>query len=100
MAKEDFNEVSSSFETMQCIFPRATTTRSAVPGVSPSESTNSDRLFTPGERNALAKSKVHQISWAISLISQIWRIATEEWNKQDFNFQRQMFGKSFYIQQL
>ena len=41
----------------------------------PCEGTNSPRLFTPGERNALAKSKVHQISRAhgvwvvISLIS-------------------------------
>jgi hypothetical protein len=34
--------------------------RSAVPGVSPGEGTNSPRLFTPGETNALAKSKVHQ----------------------------------------
>ena len=39
------------------------------------EGANSARLFTPGERNALAKSKVHQISRAhgvwvvISLIS-------------------------------
>jgi hypothetical protein len=30
----------------------------------PCEGTNSARLFTPGERNALAKSKVHQILWA------------------------------------
>ena len=30
----------------------------------PCEGTTSARLFTPGERNALAKSKVHQISWA------------------------------------
>jgi hypothetical protein len=36
------------------------TARSAVPGVSPGEGTNSTRLFTPGERKALAKSKVHQ----------------------------------------
>jgi hypothetical protein len=28
------------------------------------EGTNSDRLFTPGERKALAKSKVHQLSRA------------------------------------
>jgi hypothetical protein len=28
------------------------------------EGTNSPRLFTPGEREALAKSKVHQISRA------------------------------------
>ena len=51
------------------------TARSAVPGVSRGEGTNSARLFTSGERNALAKSKVHQISRAngvwmvISLIS-------------------------------
>jgi hypothetical protein len=30
----------------------------------PCEGTNSARLFTPGERNALAKSKDYQISWA------------------------------------
>ena len=28
------------------------------------DGTNSARLFTPEEKNALAKSKVHQISWA------------------------------------
>ena len=38
------------------------TARSAVPGVCPGEGTNFVRLFTPGKRNALAKSKVHQIS--------------------------------------
>jgi hypothetical protein len=30
----------------------------------PCEGTNSARLFTPWERNALAMSKVHQIPWA------------------------------------
>jgi hypothetical protein len=30
----------------------------------PCEGTNSPRLFTPGETKALAKSKVHQWSWA------------------------------------
>ena len=30
----------------------------------PCEGTNSPRLFTPGEREALAKSKVHQLSRA------------------------------------
>ena len=40
------------------------TARSAVPGVSPGEGTNSARLFKHGERNAVAKSKVHQISRA------------------------------------
>jgi hypothetical protein len=34
------------------------------------EGTNSARLFTPGERNALAKSKVHQISR--TLIMDVW----------------------------
>jgi hypothetical protein len=37
-----------------------TTARSAVPAVSPRECTNYALLFTPGERKALAKSKVHQ----------------------------------------
>ena len=57
------------------------TARSAVPGVSQGEGTNSPRLFTPGETKALAESKVHQISracvsndgWSSSLISKIWR---------------------------
>ena len=40
------------------------TARSAVPGVTRGEGTNSARPFTPGERNALAKSKVHEISQA------------------------------------
>ena len=33
-------------------------------GAAPCEGTNSPRLFTPGEREALAKSKVHQLSRA------------------------------------
>jgi hypothetical protein len=49
----------------------------------PCEGTNSPRLFTPGEREALAKSKVHQWAWASvtnrgwssSLISKIWLFA-------------------------
>jgi hypothetical protein len=76
------------------------------------EGTNSARLFTPGERNALAKSKVHQISWAhgndpraaSSLISKIWLfarsgISTLRILKQDFNFQKHLLatreGKHF-----
>ena len=47
----------------------------------PEPTTNSHRLFTPGETKALAESKVHQISrawvtndgWSSSLISKIWR---------------------------
>jgi hypothetical protein len=47
------------------------------------EGSNSPRLFTPGEREALAKSKVHQWSrasvtnrgWSSSLISKIWLFA-------------------------
>jgi hypothetical protein len=77
--------------------------RSAVPG----EGTNSARLFTPGERNAIAKSKVHQISWAhgydprVDLLTDLKNMADcQEWDEQDFNFQRQIFGKSFYVQEL
>ena len=61
--------------TLAQIFIPEPTARSAVPG----EGTNSARLFTPAERNALAKSKVHQISRAhgvwvvISLISKMRR---------------------------
>ena len=32
----------------------------------PCEGTNYPRLFTPGETKALAKSKVHQSSWALT----------------------------------
>jgi hypothetical protein len=60
--------------TLSDVIPEPTA-RSAVSGVSPWRGTNSVRLFTPGKRNALAKSKVHQISRAhgvwvvISMIS-------------------------------
>jgi hypothetical protein len=40
------------------------TARSADSSVSPGEGTNSARLFTPGERKALAKCEVHQTSRA------------------------------------
>ena len=59
------------YHKLKLIFPEPT----PVPGVSPGEGTNSVRLFTPRERNALAESKVHKISrvhgvWVvISLIS-------------------------------
>ena len=79
-------------------------------GVSPG--TNSTQLFTLGERNALAKSKVHQILWAhgyeiqgwtSSQISKIWLfarsgISTLSILKQDFNFQKHIFGKSHFTQ--
>jgi hypothetical protein len=53
------------------------------------EDTNSARLFTPGEREALAKSKVYQWSrawvtnrgWSSSLISKIWLFARSGINK-------------------
>jgi hypothetical protein len=52
------------------------------------ESTNSTRLFTPGERNALAKSKVHQIPWAhgydprVDLLTDLKNMAVrQEWDK-------------------
>ena len=62
--------------------------RIAVPGVSPGEGTNSPRLFTPGERNALAKSKVHQIPWVhgydprVDFLTDVKNMAVcQEWNK-------------------
>jgi hypothetical protein len=53
------------------------------------EGTNSAQLFTAGEREALAKSKVHQWSrplvtnrgWSSSLISKIWLFASSGINK-------------------
>jgi hypothetical protein len=53
------------------------------------EGTNSAQLFTAGEREALAKSKVHQWSWPLvtnrgwssSLISKIWLFASSGINK-------------------
>jgi hypothetical protein len=38
----------------------------------PYEGTNSHRLFTPGETKALAKSKVHQWSWALTNGLECW----------------------------
>jgi hypothetical protein len=77
----DYTHIQTVF--IWSIFIPEPTARSAVPGVSPGEGTNSARLFTPGEREALAKSKVHQWSrarvtnrgWSSSLISKIWLFA-------------------------
>ena len=74
------------------------------------EGNNSTRLFRPGERNALAKSKVHQISWdygydPMDLLTDIKKwlyarsgISTLRILKQDFNFQKHIFGKSRFTQ--
>jgi hypothetical protein len=68
------------------------------------EGTNSARLFTPGERKALAKPKVHQVprardygSWVD--LTDLKNIAVrQEWDKPDFNFQKHIFGKSRFTQ--
>ena len=68
------------------------------------EGTNSARLFIPGERKALAKSKVHQVprardygSW-VDLTDLKNMAVHQEWDKQDFNFQKHIFGKSRFTQ--
>jgi hypothetical protein len=68
--------------------------------------TNSPRLFTPGETKALVKSKVHQSSRALTnewvvILTDPKNMADclQEPNKQDFNFKRHIFGKSFHLQQ-
>jgi hypothetical protein len=69
----------------------------------PCEGTNSPRLFTPGETKALAKSKVNQSSRALTNDQRSWVGGHPHWSKkygkQDFNFKRHIFGKSFHIQQ-
>jgi hypothetical protein len=82
------------------------------------EGTNSARLFTPGERNALAKCKVNQISWAhgydprVDLLTDLKNMAVcQEWDnristlslrilKQYFNFQKHIFEKSRFTRVL
>ena len=71
------------------------------------EGTISARLFTPGERDALAKSKVHQRSrawvtnrgWWVVILTDLKNMAVcQEWDKQDFNSQKHIFGKSRFKQ--
>jgi hypothetical protein len=50
----------SRYIPISVYYPRANGAERRSPG----EGTNSARLFTPGERNAQAKYKVHQLSWA------------------------------------
>jgi hypothetical protein len=75
---------------------------SAVPGVSRGEGTNSGRLITPGERNALAKSKVHQISRAHGVwlvISLISKYGCSQGVKEAKILKKHLrkLGKSFHI---
>jgi hypothetical protein len=74
------------------------------------EGTNPPRLFTPGETKALAKSKVHQLSRAsptnddpewVVILTHLKNMADclQEWDEQDFNIKRHIFGKSFHTQQ-
>jgi hypothetical protein len=81
--------------------------RSAGPDVSPGprdEDANSERLFTPGESKALAKSKVRQGLWArdygswVDLTDLKNMAVCQEWDKQDFNFPKHIFGKSRFPQ--
>jgi 6-pyruvoyl-tetrahydropterin synthase len=68
------------------------------------EGTDSARLFTPGERKVLAKSKVHQGSRArdygswVDLTDLKNMDVCQEWDKQYFNFQKHIFGKSPFTQ--
>jgi hypothetical protein len=83
---------------LKLIFPEPT----PVPCVSPGEGTNSVRLFTPRERNALAESKVHKISRAhgvwvvISLISKC-SCLPEVMKAKIEKIHVRKLGKSFHI---
>ena len=59
----------------------------------PCEGTNSPRLFTPGETKALAKSKVHQSSRALTNERRVGGHPhlSQKYGKQDFNFKRHVF---------
>jgi hypothetical protein len=67
------------------------------------EGTNSTRLFSPGERNALAKYKVHQISWAhgydprVDLLTDLKNMAVcQEWDKHTEDIKaRFQFSKAY-----
>jgi hypothetical protein len=65
------------------------------------EGTNSARLFTTGKRNALAKSKVHQISWAhgydprVDLLTDQYAVC-QEWDKHTEDIKaRFQFSKAY-----
>jgi hypothetical protein len=67
------------------------------------EGTNSTWLFTTGERNALAKSKVHQIPWAhgydprLDLLTDLKNMAVcQEWHKNAEHIKaRFQFSKAY-----
>ena len=67
------------------------------------EGTNSARLFTPWERNALAKSKVNQIPWAhsydprVDLLTDLKNMAVcQEWDKHtEYIKARFQFSKAY-----
>ena len=71
----------------------------------PCEGTNSPRLFTPGETKALAKSKVHQLSraltndveWVVITDLKIWLFARSEEGKKYKKIHVRKLGKSFHI---
>jgi hypothetical protein len=71
----------------------------------PCEGTNSPRLFTPGETKALAKSKVRQLSraltndveWVVITDLRIWLFARSEEGKKYKKIHVRKLGKSFHI---
>jgi hypothetical protein len=61
--------------------------------------TNSVLLLTPGEREALAKSKPKSGQRWVVILADLKNMAVcQEWDKQDFNFQKHIFGKSPFTQ--
>jgi hypothetical protein len=69
------------------------------------EGTNSPRLFTPGETKALAKSKVHQwsraltngVEWVVITDLKIWQFARSEEGKKYKKMHVRKLEKSFHI---
>jgi hypothetical protein len=60
--------------------------------------TNSVRLFSPGEKKSISEVqsgvKVHGV-W-VDLLTDLKNVADgQEWDKQDLNFQRQLFANRF-----
>jgi hypothetical protein len=85
---------------LQCVILSPSRQREA-----PCEGTNSLRLFTPVETKALAKSKVHQWSWALTngvewvaiTDLKIWLFDRSEEGKKYKKIHVRKLGKSFHI---
>jgi hypothetical protein len=101
----EHKSISSRNRLMFCLLSPSQRRGALFRALTRGEGTNSARLFTLGERNALAKSKVHQISWAhgydprVDLLTDLKNMAVyQEWDNHTEDISKISIFKSIYLE--